>query len=128
MTRSGDFLDFGQLFWQQLICPNLPAFLGNFRKGVKIYHFYSEITFRQLLQTFGDFYLVTLEGRSPGLVVMGEDSCSKGPVYWMDIWTFLHIDLLKKMYYLFEKTENKRKRGWSWPIKKNIYSMRCFSM
>ena len=53
-------------------------------------------------------------GGSPGLVVMGGDSCSKGSnpgaVYWMDL-TFFHIDLLKKMYCLFEKTENKRKRG-----------------
>ena len=47
--------------WQQLICPNLPSFLGNFCKGAKIYHFYSEIIFRQLLLTFGDFYLVTLD-------------------------------------------------------------------
>ena len=46
--------------WQQLICPNLLTFIGNFCTGVKIYHFYSEIIFRQLLQTFGDFYLVTL--------------------------------------------------------------------
>ena len=46
--------------WQQLICPNLPTFLGNFCKGVKIYHFHSEIIFRQLLKTFGNFYLVTL--------------------------------------------------------------------
>ena len=27
--------------WQQLICPNLPSFLSNFCKGVKIYHFSS---------------------------------------------------------------------------------------
>ena len=25
--------------WQQLICPNLPTFLGNFYKDVKICHF-----------------------------------------------------------------------------------------
>ena len=40
--------------------PKSPTFLGNFCKGVKIYHFSSEINFGQLLQTFGDFYLVTL--------------------------------------------------------------------
>ena len=28
--------------------------------GIKIYHFCSEIIFRQLLYAFGDFYLVTL--------------------------------------------------------------------
>ena len=58
MTRLGNLLDFGQLF-------NLsksPIFLGNFCKGDTIYHFSSEINFRQLLQTFGDFYLVTLVG------------------------------------------------------------------
>ena len=35
-------------------------FLSNFCKDGKIYHFYSEIIFRQLLQTFSDFFLVTL--------------------------------------------------------------------
>ena len=37
-----------------------PTFLGNFCKVVKIYHFSSEIIFGHLLQTFGDFFLVTL--------------------------------------------------------------------
>ena len=34
--------------------------LGNFCMGVKSYHFCSEIIFGQLLQTFGNFFLVTL--------------------------------------------------------------------
>ena len=60
MTRLGDFLDFGQIF-KALATINLPpTFLGNFCKGVKIYHFSSEIIFGQLLKTFGDFFLVTL--------------------------------------------------------------------
>ena len=46
--------------WQQLFYPNQPTLLGNFCKGVKVIHFSSEITFGQLLWTFGDFYLVTL--------------------------------------------------------------------
>ena len=29
------------------------------------------------------------------------------------------FDLLQKLYCLFEKTKNKRKRGWGWPIFKN---------
>ena len=40
--------------------PKYPSFLGSFCKGVKIIHFSNEIIFGQLLQTFGDFYLVTL--------------------------------------------------------------------
>ena len=40
-------------------------------------------------------------------------------VYWMDR-TFFHIDLFK-LYYLFEKTENKLKRGRGWPIENNFY-------
>ena len=40
--------------------PESPTFLCNFCKGVKICHFSSEIIFRQPLQTFGDFFLVTL--------------------------------------------------------------------
>ena len=33
-----------------------------------------------------------------------------GAIYWMEM-TFFHIDL----YCLFEKTENKPKRGQGWP-------------
>ena len=40
-----------------------------------------------------------------------------GTVYWMDT-TFFHIDLLQKLYCLFEKTENKGKRGRVGPFKK----------
>ena len=40
--------------------PKSPTFLGNYCKGAKIIHFSNEIIFGQLLQTFGDFYLVTL--------------------------------------------------------------------
>ena len=36
--------------------PKSPTFFGNFCKGVKIYHFSSEIVFGQLLKTFGDFF------------------------------------------------------------------------
>ena len=47
----GDFL-------KTLATINLPkSLLGNFCKGVKIYHFSSEIIFGQRLLTFGDFYL-----------------------------------------------------------------------
>ena len=56
VTRLGNFL-------KPLATISLPkslTFLCNFCKGVKIYHFSSEIMFGQLLQTFGDFYLVTL--------------------------------------------------------------------
>ena len=43
-----------------------PTLLDNFCKDVKIIHLSSEIIFRQLLWTFGDFYLVTLTlGRGP---------------------------------------------------------------
>ena len=52
VIRSGDLLNFGQLFKafvQQLICPNLRTFLGNFCKCVKIYHFSSEMI-------LGNFY------------------------------------------------------------------------
>ena len=58
VTRLGDLLHFGQPFKAPLAAINLPkspTFLGNFCKGVKIYHFSSEIIFGELLQTFGDF-------------------------------------------------------------------------
>ena len=37
--------------------PKSPTFLGNFCKGVRIYHFSSEIISAQLLWIFGDFFL-----------------------------------------------------------------------
>ena len=40
--------------------PKSPTFLGKFCKGIKIFHFSSEITFGQFLKTFGNFLLVTL--------------------------------------------------------------------
>ena len=61
VTRLGNFLDFGQLsnYLATINLPKSPTFFGNFCKGVKIYHFSSEIIFGQLLQTFGDIFLVT---------------------------------------------------------------------
>ena len=52
MTILGNLLD----FWQQLVLSKSPTFLGNFCKGVKIYHFSTDIIFRQLLLTFGEFF------------------------------------------------------------------------
>ena len=63
VTSLGDLLHFGQLL---KICGNhyfakIAHILGNFCKGVKIFHFVpSETIFGQLLQTFGDFLLITL--------------------------------------------------------------------
>ena len=55
MTRSGDLLDFGQLLkpLATINLPKYPTFLGNFCKGVKIYHFSKEIIFGA---TFIDFW------------------------------------------------------------------------
>ena len=41
--------------------PKLHTLLGNFCKGIKIVHLSSGIMFGQLLYTFGEFLLVTLE-------------------------------------------------------------------
>ena len=50
-TRLGDLLDFGQLFkaFSNNYFAQSPTFLGTLCKGVKIYHFSSEIIFGQLL-------------------------------------------------------------------------------
>ena len=59
-------------FSKPLATINLPkslTFLSNFSKGIKIYHFSCEIIFVQLLQTFGDFYLVTLAQTNGGNVI-----------------------------------------------------------
>ena len=56
-------------FLQPLATLNLPnslTFLGNFYKGVKLYHISSEIILGQLLLTFGDFFLVTMIPREEG--------------------------------------------------------------
>ena len=56
-------------------------------------------------------------------MVMGRDSRSEGCGFesWHHILDgfFSHI-LVVKLYCLFEKTENKRKRGMGWPIFKII--------
>ena len=49
VTRLGDLLDFGQLFKATINLAKSPSFLGNFRKGVKIYHFSREIILGQVL-------------------------------------------------------------------------------
>ena len=63
-------------------------------------------------------------GGSPGLVVMGDDSHSRGHGFesWRHILNrheIFHIDLLQKLYCLFEKTENKWKGGLSYPFIKD---------
>ena len=45
-----------------------------------------------------------------------------GGVYWMDA-TFFHDDLLLKLYCLFGKTEDKRKRGRGWPFFKKRFEL-----
>ena len=62
VSRLGDLLHFGHLLKPvvTIILPKLPTFLGNFCRGVEIFHFSSEIIFGQLLLTFGYFYLVAL--------------------------------------------------------------------
>ena len=62
VTRLGNFVHFGQLFkaFGNNLFVQISYILRHFCKGVKIYHFSSEIIFGQLLQTFGNFYLVTL--------------------------------------------------------------------
>ena len=49
VTRSVKFIEFWASFLMPLATINLPTFLGNFCKGVKIYHSSGEIIFRQLL-------------------------------------------------------------------------------
>ena len=54
-------------------------------------------------------------------MVMGVDSCSKGRGFEsrrriLDGHDIFHIHLLLKLYCLFEKTENKQKKGRGWPI------------
>ena len=51
VTRLGDLLDFGQPFKAggNNYFTQIATLLGNFCKGVKIYHFSNEIIFGQLL-------------------------------------------------------------------------------
>ena len=62
VTRLDDLLDFGPLLkpLATINLPKSPTFLVNFCKSVKIYNFLSEIIFGQLLEKFGNFFLVTL--------------------------------------------------------------------
>ena len=63
VTRLGDLLHFGQLF---KACGNnyftqIAHIIRQFLLGLEIFHFSSESIFGQLLKTFGDFLLVTLQ-------------------------------------------------------------------
>ena len=64
VTRLGDLLHFGQLFKASGSndFAQIAHVLGNFCKGVKIFHFSSGIIFGPILQTFGNFLQVTLRG------------------------------------------------------------------
>ena len=62
VARLGNLLKFGQLLkpLATINLPKSPTFYGNFCKGVRIYHFSSEIIFRQLFIDIWQFFLVTL--------------------------------------------------------------------
>ena len=70
VTRLGDLLDFGQRLkpLATIDLPKFSTFLGNFCKGVKIYHFSSEII-------LGNFYrhLAIFSGRTGIYNVSEED-------------------------------------------------------
>ena len=69
VTRFSDLLDFGQLFkaLATINLPQSPPFLGNFCKGVKIFHFSSE---NQFWATFIDIWRF----------LSGHTAC--GPLCW----------------------------------------------
>ena len=87
VTRLGDLLHFGQLF---KACGNnyfahITHILIQFCKVVEIFHFNSEIIFGQLLQTFGEFLLVTLIVAKN---TQGECCLKKQMDGWID-WRYL---------------------------------------
>ena len=62
---------------------------------------------------------------SPGLVVMGDDSWYRGQGFEsqrciLDGNDTFHIDLLLKLYCLFEMTKNKQNEAGVGPILKNV--------
>jgi len=64
-----------------------------------------------------------IRGGSPGLVVMGYDSCSKGRGFKsrhciLDIHNIFHIDLLINCIFCSKKTKNKQKEAGVSPFKK----------
>ena len=82
MTRLGNLLHLGNYSKPvgTIILAKLPILFGNFCKGVKIFNFSGEIIFRQLLQTFGNFLLVTLAIHLPmaACVMTTGSSCGVG--------------------------------------------------
>ena len=78
-----------------------PTFKGNFCKGVKIWHFSSEIIFGQLLETFGNFFLVYLHSTHSSCFFNQMTPMFKYSLQQFFIWN---------VYFLL-KDENKRKRG-----------------
>ena len=90
VTRLGDLLHFGQL---SKACGSnyfaqIAHILGNFCKCVKMFHFYCEIIFGQLLYTFGDFLLVTLDMSTHNTLVVAGDRTqgfSNDIAYWLPL-------------------------------------------
>ena len=70
-TRLGYLLHFGNFSKPvaTITLPKVPTFLGNFCGVVKIFHFACEIILGQLLWTFGNFLLVTLDLLEDRMVV-----------------------------------------------------------
>ena len=95
-------------FLKPLATINLPQsspFLGNFCKGVKIFHFSSETIFGQLLKTFGDFYQVTLL-RNNELKVEREIILRRLSTNWFIklskiFWHYVTRSLLKRRHSLY---------------------------
>ena len=73
--------------------------------------------------------LLPLRDRSPGLVVMGDNSCSKGRVFesWRPILDghFSHCFVVKILL-LFENTNNKQKRAGVGPFFTTYAYMRLY--
>ena len=60
VIRLGGLLHFWQLFKAcgTIILPKLPTYLGNFCKGVKIFYFFSEIIFGNMLNLLWSILLL----------------------------------------------------------------------
>ena len=78
--------------------PKSPTFLGKFCKGVKIFNFSSELIFGQLLWTFGDFLLVTLDVINI-VSLLSSTTAMRFNEGMQDLWQMLlakQIDFFKK--------------------------------
>ena len=117
VTRLGDLLHFGQHLMPlaTIILPNLPTFLGNLCKGVKIFDFSSEIILGNIFRHLATFSWshshteIYLQHRLKVSCVI--NFFSSGLTYMNNLWYLIFFDT-KMLYLLVNRTQCHSAENW----------------